>query len=129
MFIYIGSKYRWDKVKNEWVTKLNNSNLEKPKGRKKNSSEENIEENDTDEDEEKEKTVARQDMSSGQYGYDGENHTYTDPKDGAVYFWDRVKNAWFPKVSMVYRVNAAIFASWSGLLSQLFIFPFLFAGR
>lgn len=93
-----GLKYKWDKEKNKWISKTNNTNVEKPKGSKKNLSEENIEENDTDEEEEKDKNVARQDMSSGHYGFDGENHTYTDPKDGAVYFWDRSKNAWFPKV-------------------------------
>lgn len=36
--------------------------------------------------------------SQAQHGFDGENHTYTDPKDNTVYIWDREKNAWFPKV-------------------------------
>ncbi|XP_034247760.1 HIV Tat-specific factor 1 homolog [Thrips palmi] len=93
-----GLKYKWDKDKNEWVTKPNSSNMEKPKGRKKLPDEENVEENDTDEEEDNVKNVPRQDMSSGHYGFDGENHTYTDPKDGAIYFWDKQKNAWFPKV-------------------------------
>lgn len=96
-----GHKYKWDKSKNEWVIKENGIKLEKPKGKKKISSqndEEDIEENDTDEEEDQEKNVVRQDMSSGQYGFDGQNHTYTDPKDGSVLFWDKEKNAWFPKV-------------------------------
>lgn len=94
-----GLKYRFDKEKNEWITVPKKTVTEKPKGRKKKPlNEEDIEENDTDEEEDKEKNVVRQDMSSGRYDFDGENHTYTDPKDGAVYFWDRVKNAWFPKV-------------------------------
>lgn len=62
--------------------------------------EDDIEENDTDDEEDESKKVVRQDMSTGHYDYDGENHTYTDPKDGTVYFWDRDKNAWFPKVSI-----------------------------
>lgn len=61
-------------------------------------------------------------MSSGQYGFDGENHTYTDPKDGAVYFWDRIKNAWFPKVR---NMMVILFS----LLFQSLIFNIAFAGR
>lgn len=84
--------------------KANDVKLEKPKGNKKvppKKEDDTIEENDTDEEEENEKTVVRQDMSSGHYDYDGENHTYTDPKDGTIYFWDRDKNAWFPKVQIL----------------------------
>lgn len=91
-----GIKYKWDKSKNQWTSGAK-QRLEKPKGKKK-TDEDDVEEHDTDEEEDKAKTVVRQDMSSGHYDYDGQNHTYTDPKDGAVYFWDRDKNAWFPKV-------------------------------
>lgn len=36
--------------------------------------------------------------NQGSYGYEGDTHTYTDATDGTVYFWDKEKNAWFPKV-------------------------------
>lgn len=32
------------------------------------------------------------------FGFENDTHTYTDPNDGSVYFWDKEKNAWFPKV-------------------------------
>ncbi|KAL0266360.1 UNVERIFIED_CONTAM: hypothetical protein PYX00_008928 [Menopon gallinae] len=35
---------------------------------------------------------------NGNYDFDGQYHTYTDPTDGTVYFWDRERNGWFPKV-------------------------------
>lgn len=86
-------------MKNEWSSNPNVGRKERPKVSKKSTlSEDNVEEVDSDEDEEKEKHVVRQDMSSGHYDFDGENHTYTDPKDGTIYFWDKDKNAWFPKV-------------------------------
>ncbi|KAJ8919756.1 hypothetical protein NQ315_006285 [Exocentrus adspersus] len=31
------------------------------------------------------------------YGFENDTHVYTD-SDGAKYFWDKEKNAWFPKV-------------------------------
>ncbi|KAJ8674530.1 hypothetical protein QAD02_005792 [Eretmocerus hayati] len=34
----------------------------------------------------------------GVYGFENDTHTYTDPTDGTSYFWDKEKNAWFPKV-------------------------------
>lgn len=37
-------------------------------------------------------------VNQGAYGYEGDTHTYTDTTDGTVYFWDKEKNAWFPKV-------------------------------
>lgn len=58
----------------------------------------NEEEQDTDEETEKPKPK-KQDMSRGVYGYEGDTYTYTDAVDGTVYFWDKEKNAWFPKVS------------------------------
>lgn len=39
-----------------------------------------------------------QTTSQGIYGFENDTHTYTDPNDGTSYFWDKEKNAWFPKV-------------------------------
>lgn len=39
-----------------------------------------------------------QSLGQGVYGYENDTHTYTDPNDETAYFWDREKNAWFPKV-------------------------------
>ncbi|XP_018317730.1 HIV Tat-specific factor 1 homolog [Mycetomoellerius zeteki] len=36
--------------------------------------------------------------SAEAFGFENDTHTYTDPNDGSVYFWDKEKNAWFPKV-------------------------------
>lgn len=35
------------------------------------------------------------------YGFEDDTRTYTDPNDGMKYFWDREKNAWFPKVLLI----------------------------
>ncbi|KAF2900971.1 hypothetical protein ILUMI_05217 [Ignelater luminosus] len=43
---------------------------------------------------EKQEWVAR---STAVYGFEDDTHTYTD-SDGVKYFWDKEKNAWFPKV-------------------------------
>lgn len=32
------------------------------------------------------------------YGFEDDTHTYTD-NDGVKYFWDKEKNAWFPKIN------------------------------
>jgi HIV Tat-specific factor 1 len=56
------------------------------------------EESEDSDNENKDDSIIKQDMSSGTYGYEGDTHTYTDATDGTVYFWDREKNAWFPKV-------------------------------
>uniref|UniRef100_A0A182YPV3 RRM domain-containing protein n=1 Tax=Anopheles stephensi TaxID=30069 RepID=A0A182YPV3_ANOST len=73
--------YRWDKEAQKWVPK------EQPKA----PSEED--------------TSAQQDR---QYGYEDGVHTYKD-KDGAVYFWDDERKAWFPKVDddfmAMYQLN------------------------
>uniref|UniRef100_A0A2M4AMR7 17S U2 SnRNP complex component HTATSF1 n=1 Tax=Anopheles triannulatus TaxID=58253 RepID=A0A2M4AMR7_9DIPT len=43
-----------------------------------------------------------------QYGYEDGVHTYKD-KDGAVYFWDEERKAWFPKIDddfmAIYQLN------------------------
>ncbi|XP_076163857.1 RRM1_TatSF1_like and RRM2_TatSF1_like domain-containing protein barc isoform X2 [Ptiloglossa arizonensis] len=66
--------YRFDQEKNEWVVK----EKEETKG------------NDLSADKVK--------TQEGIFGFENDTHTYTDPNDGSVYFWDKEKNAWFPKV-------------------------------
>lgn len=36
--------------------------------------------------------------SNYQYGFEDDTHTYTD-SDGVKFFWDKDKNAWFPKIN------------------------------
>ncbi|XP_050074075.1 HIV Tat-specific factor 1 [Anopheles maculipalpis] len=71
--------YRWDKETQKWV----------PKEQQQPSS----------------KKESEQDR---QYGYEDGVHTYKD-KDGAVYFWDDERKAWFPKVDddfmAMYQLN------------------------
>ncbi|XP_014204051.1 HIV Tat-specific factor 1 homolog [Copidosoma floridanum] len=40
----------------------------------------------------------QQTTAQGVYGFENDTHTYTDPADGTSYFWDKEKNAWFPKL-------------------------------
>jgi hypothetical protein len=58
------------------------------------------EELDNPDNEDKDDNVIKQDMSSGTYGYEGDNPTYTDTTDGTLYILDRDKNVWFPKVKI-----------------------------
>lgn len=37
-------------------------------------------------------------ISNVSYGFEDDTHTYTD-SDGVKYFWDKEKNAWFPKIT------------------------------
>lgn len=93
-------EYKWDLFNNAWVEKVKLSecplnvtdtkiNIVTEKA--------NEEEQDTDEETEKPKPN-KQDMSRGVYGYEGDTYIYTDAVDGTVYFWDKEKNAWFPKI-------------------------------
>ncbi|XP_034190729.1 RRM1_TatSF1_like and RRM2_TatSF1_like domain-containing protein barc isoform X1 [Osmia lignaria lignaria] len=66
--------YRFDQEKNEWVEKK----TEETKGNDSSTNEAKPQE--------------------GVFGFENDTHTYTDPNDGSVYFWDKEKNAWFPKV-------------------------------
>ncbi|XP_043257885.1 HIV Tat-specific factor 1 homolog [Colletes gigas] len=66
--------YRFDQEKNEWVVKE--------------KEETKADDLNTDQDKAQE----------GVFGFENDTHTYTDPNDGSVYFWDKEKNAWFPKV-------------------------------
>ncbi|KFB50711.1 AGAP006266-PA-like protein [Anopheles sinensis] len=51
------------------------------------------------------------------YGYEDGVHTYRD-KDGAVYFWDAERKAWFPKVDddfmAIYQLNYGFIDNTSG---------------
>lgn len=80
-----GVTYKFDNSKHSWVVKYEDSGADN----------EELENTDN---ENKDDNVIKQDMSSGTYGYEGDNPTYTDATDGTVYIWDREKNAWFPKV-------------------------------
>lgn len=54
---------------------------------------------------EKEEWVLR---DNTKYGFEDDTHTYTD-NDGVKYFWDKEKNAWFPKLDdefmAMYQLN------------------------
>jgi HIV Tat-specific factor 1 len=80
-----GITYKFDNAKRSWVVTHEDSAADN-------------EELDNPDNENKDDNVIKQDMSSGTYGYEGDNPTYTDATDGTVYIWDRDKNAWFPKV-------------------------------
>ncbi|KOC64205.1 HIV Tat-specific factor 1 like protein [Habropoda laboriosa] len=66
--------YRFDQEKNEWMIK------------------------DTEETKEEDSSGSEVKAQEGVFGFENDTHTYTDPNDGSVYFWDKEKNAWFPKV-------------------------------
>jgi hypothetical protein len=84
LFVIAGVTYKFDKNKHSWVVKDEDSGADNEVANTDN--------------ENKDDSVIKQDMSSGTYGYEGDNPTYTDAKDGTVYIWDREKSAWFPKV-------------------------------
>lgn len=72
--------YRFDQENNKWVVKEDNKSSDS-----KDSSDK----------------MAKNEGSApeaGAFGFENDTHTYTDPNDGSVYFWDKEKNAWFPKV-------------------------------
>ncbi|XP_050090181.1 HIV Tat-specific factor 1 [Anopheles aquasalis] len=52
-----------------------------------------------------------------QYGYEDGVHTYKD-KDGAVFFWDEERKAWFPKIDddfmAIYQLNYGFIDNTSG---------------
>ncbi|XP_065217750.1 17S U2 SnRNP complex component HTATSF1 [Planococcus citri] len=96
--------YAWNIEKNEWEPKNDavKSDVEPKEMAKKSDSgskNDNEEENDSDDNCEDVKPEAvRQDLTKGHYSYEGDTHIYTDPNDGTVYFWDKEKKAWFPKI-------------------------------
>ncbi|KAL6442461.1 hypothetical protein ACFW04_002586 [Cataglyphis niger] len=76
--------YRFDQENNKWVVKEDdkvNSDNKESSDRK-----------------EKEENSGPEVSATGAFGFENDTHTYTDPNDGSVYFWDKEKNAWFPKV-------------------------------
>ncbi|XP_054014756.1 HIV Tat-specific factor 1 homolog [Hylaeus anthracinus] len=76
--------YRFDQEKNEWVVK----ETEEKKADDQNTEEVKAQDSSTNE-------VKPQE---GTFGFENDTHTYTDPNDGSMYFWDKEKNAWFPKI-------------------------------
>lgn len=76
--------YKFNDSKNEWVVK------DDKEGKTDNSSAEPDVNN-----------PSGSNNDSVVYGFENDTHTYTDTTDGSVYFWDREKNAWFPKVTIV----------------------------
>lgn len=66
--------YKFDQDKNEWLVK------------------------DTEETKVEDSGDNEVKTQEGVFGFENDTHTYTDPNDGSVYFWDKEKNAWFPKV-------------------------------
>lgn len=87
LFFIAGVTYKFDNSKQSWVVAHEDTAADN-------------EELDNSDNESKDDNVIKQDMSSGTYGYEGDNPTYTDATDGTVYIWDRDKNAWFPKVQL-----------------------------
>lgn len=76
--------YRFDQENNKWIVKDDNK-----------VSSDNKETSDK---KEKEENSGSEISSAGVFGFEDDTHTYTDINDGSVYFWDKEKNAWFPKV-------------------------------
>ncbi|XP_011640758.1 HIV Tat-specific factor 1 isoform X2 [Pogonomyrmex barbatus] len=72
--------YRFDQENNKWITKEDDNQSPKNK-----DSSDGTEKKDSG-------------SEAGAFGFENDTHTYTDPNDGSVYFWDKEKNAWFPKV-------------------------------
>ncbi|CAL1688077.1 unnamed protein product [Lasius platythorax] len=77
--------YRFDQENNKWIVKED----DKESSCNKQSS---------DRKEKEENSVPEVSAEAGAFGFENDTHTYTDPSDGSVYFWDKEKNAWFPKV-------------------------------
>lgn len=73
--------YQWDKETNSWKKKNDNDG---DAGDGKSEVTEDVED--------------KKSVDQSLYGYEGDTYTYTDATDGTAYFWDKGKNAWFPKV-------------------------------
>lgn len=71
--------YKFDQKENKWIVK------------------DNVDDN-TNTSEQSERSSESVVNPVGIYGFENDTHTYTDPSDGSVSFWDREKKAWFPKV-------------------------------
>ncbi|EZA58058.1 hypothetical protein DMN91_006306 [Ooceraea biroi] len=79
--------YRFDQKNNKWVEKKDD-----------NCGSDNKESLDESEKGNTVPQVCEKRTETGAFGFENDTHTYTDPNDGSVYFWDKEKNAWFPKV-------------------------------
>ncbi|KYN16766.1 PREDICTED: HIV Tat-specific factor 1 homolog [Trachymyrmex cornetzi] len=75
--------YKFDQENNKWIVKEDNK---VSSDRKKSLQME------------KEEESGPEAGAAEVFGFENDTHTYTDPNDGSVYFWDKEKNAWFPKV-------------------------------
>lgn len=76
--------YRFDQENNKWIVKEES----KVSSDNKKSSDKT----------EKKEDSGPEASTTDAFGFENDTHTYTDPNDGSVYFWDKEKNAWFPKV-------------------------------
>ena len=79
--------YKFSQEKNEWVVK--------------NDTEKKLTEDNVASEENPPGYIQSQTTNEGVYGFENDTHTYTDPKDGTSYIWDRDKSAWFPKVNKI----------------------------
>lgn len=82
--------YKFDQETNKWVVKEDND--------KKNSDNKESSDSKNSDGPEKKRSTSAEAGGTGSFGFENDTHTYTDPNDGSVYFWDKEKNAWFPKV-------------------------------
>lgn len=76
--------YKFDQENNKWIV---NEDSKTSSDSKKSSDET-----------EKKEDFGPEASATDAFNFENDTHTYTDPNDGSVYFWDKEKNAWFPKV-------------------------------
>lgn len=76
--------YKFDQENNKWVVKDDN----KTRSDSKKSSDGTRDKEDS----------GPESSAADPFGFENDTHTYTDPNDGSVYFWNKEKNAWFPKI-------------------------------
>ena len=87
LFLIAGVTYKFDNSGQSWVVRHEDTAAYN-------------EELDNTDIENKDDNVIKQDMSSGTYGYEGDNHTYTAPTDGTGISWGRDMYLGFPKVKI-----------------------------
>lgn len=85
-----GITYKFDQENNKWVVKENNN--------KSSDNKDSPDNNESSNGTEKKEGPSSEVSASGVFGFENDTHTYTDSNDGSVYFWDKEKSAWFPKV-------------------------------
>ncbi|XP_067216313.1 17S U2 SnRNP complex component HTATSF1 [Linepithema humile] len=81
--------YKFDQENNKWVVKEDNKESVDKKESSDNKNSDGMK---------KKESICPEVSATGAFGFENDTHTYTDPNDGSVYFWDKEKNAWFPKV-------------------------------